>query len=946
MRLRLLTLIAATAVLVSVAPRAFGCAPSPEAVEKWEKEGVLEEKMAAWHKHHPGGSKPATTPALPTRAARGLATADAPDTMYVPVVLVDFPDYKWDQSTYTVGSQTVLTGGVSATPDDFQDLLFSRSGEPGNPPNGSFTDFYFEASNGKLVVIGDIFGWHTAPNNYETYVQGAANGLSGGGADLAYDAVWLAKNEGGADFSKYDNNNNGIVEGLIVIHAGPGAETGAYGIWSHRSVFSPAHQYDGVTISDYTMNPEEYSGNITTIGVICHEFGHALGLPDLYDLNPNQSLRRGGIGRWSVMASGSWNGNGGDIPSQFDAWSRFQLNQFNNTDVFGEVIVVESNMGQVEIPAATSNAVTYALRDRNDPIATDVWFVENRQREGFDAALPGEGLFIWHWDREVTRQDNANRYMVGLEQADGLFQLENSGGGGDSGDPFPGGTNNREFSVFTNPSAISWNGDSTQVSVDNISDNGPVMYADLNISYNRARIVLIDEPDSVQFLDAAPGGNANGVLEAGETISFDMGVRNIALAGNFGKVTVTPSNPAIVMSNNGEMKMDKVFNTVFDEIRLDEPLTFTIPTDWASQNVTFNVVLAIDSVFNPEPTTGEWEFEFNFTRLLGRPQVLIVDDDASTASNKIAALMDRINRPYGMHVKDVSGSPDFSTLSSYPIVLWHTGTNQPGQGGTLTSADISALKQYLDNGGSLILSTLDGIGEMEAIDADFVTSYLRVLPDSQVFRQVFRGVDSDPISDGLVYQLSSGATGFHRIINPGTDARTVFDLVDNPIATESRGSIGVVYESSSYRTMVLTFALEFASPGSGSFPLDTLVDRVIAEFARGAATDVDDDNTGTVLPRSFTLDQNYPNPFNPTTTISYTIGSDSETGRPARVLLEVFNVLGQRITTLVDRVQPPGSYSVDWNGRSDDGTVAATGIYFYRLQFDGASQARKMVLLK
>ena len=84
--------------------------------------------------------------------------------------------------------------------------------------------------------------------------------------------------------------------------------------------------------------------------------------------------------------------------------------------------------------------------------------------------------------------------------------------------------------------------------------------------------------------------------------------------------------------------------------------------------------------------------------------------------------------------------------------------------------------------------------------------------------------------------------------------------------------------------------------------------------------------SATALPERFTLGQNYPNPFNPSTIIPYQLPS------AAHVRLEVFNLLGQRIATLVDGEQPAGFHSARWDGTDATGWAVGAGIYLYRLQ--------------
>jgi hypothetical protein len=102
----------------------------------------------------------------------------------------------------------------------------------------------------------------------------------------------------------------------------------------------------------------------------------------------------------------------------------------------------------------------------------------------------------------------------------------------------------------------------------------------------------------------------------------------------------------------------------------------------------------------------------------------------------------------------------------------------------------------------------------------------------------------------------------------------------------------------------------------------------------------------TVLPTKFALFQSYPNPFNPSTTIGY------ELPRTSTVELHVYNVLGQRVATLVNEQQKPGRYSVVWNGDNDRGQQVAGGVYIYRLMAREASgkpefsETKKLLLLR
>jgi len=105
-------------------------------------------------------------------------------------------------------------------------------------------------------------------------------------------------------------------------------------------------------------------------------------------------------------------------------------------------------------------------------------------------------------------------------------------------------------------------------------------------------------------------------------------------------------------------------------------------------------------------------------------------------------------------------------------------------------------------------------------------------------------------------------------------------------------------------------------------------------------TDVEDEGDGDASPSEFSLSDNYPDPFNPKTNIAYLVP------RACQVRLEVFNVLGQKIRTLVDEDQTAGNREVSWDGRNQTGEEVASGVYFYRLKAEDFVETKKMVLMR
>ncbi|MCB2229593.1 T9SS type A sorting domain-containing protein [bacterium] len=118
-----------------------------------------------------------------------------------------------------------------------------------------------------------------------------------------------------------------------------------------------------------------------------------------------------------------------------------------------------------------------------------------------------------------------------------------------------------------------------------------------------------------------------------------------------------------------------------------------------------------------------------------------------------------------------------------------------------------------------------------------------------------------------------------------------------------------------------------------------LVDWLLLDAA-DTPTDVPGGGDGPELPTTVQLEPNYPNPFNPTTTIRFSLPTAGD------VRIEVFNILGQKVRTLLEDYRSAGSYSVVWDGRSDGGDRVSSGVYFYRLTAGETRESRKMLLLR
>jgi immune inhibitor A len=192
------------------------------------------------------------------------------------------------------------------------------------------------------------------------------------------------------------------------------------------------------------------------------------GFPDLYDIDDTSE----GIGNWCLMAGGSWNG-GGLTPAHPSAWCKAQQ---------GWVAIRNlTEDGPTTLPDVKSSRAVHRLWTGGQT-GSEYFLIENRQRTGYDAELPGDGLLVWHVDEAQDSNADENHYLVALLQADGARELELDVNRGDGADPFPGWTDNRALTGTTNPNSRSYAGQDTGVVVTEISDSGETMTATLSVT--------------------------------------------------------------------------------------------------------------------------------------------------------------------------------------------------------------------------------------------------------------------------------------------------------------------------------------------------------------------------------------------------------------------------------------------------------------------------------
>ena len=267
------------------------------------------------------------------------------------VLLVDYPD-KPHNSMTSDETDMYYDGEDAYSRDHYQDMLFGEGGWTG--PDGetydSMKQYYEQQSGGSYSVEGEVAGWYTASQpaaayggNYPTEDDSDVNARG-----LVKEALKEAAADPTVNIADYDQwdrydldgdgnylEPDGLVDHLMVIHSGVGEEAGggslgADAIWSHRWNLNGVTPISGTEATvgywggsmaayDYTIEPEDGA-----VGVMAHEFGHDLGLPDEYDTQYSGAGEP--VSYWSIMASGSWAGDiPGTMPTGFSPYMKEML---------------------------------------------------------------------------------------------------------------------------------------------------------------------------------------------------------------------------------------------------------------------------------------------------------------------------------------------------------------------------------------------------------------------------------------------------------------------------------------------------------------------------------------------------------------------------------------------------------------------------------------------
>lgn len=370
------------------------------------------------------------------------------------------------------------------------------AGQPARKPLSLYQQLYFGATHsvaayyrqvsyGRFLLTGTVIGNPLRPGTFlqlphpEAYYAKNDNGSGGGyprNDDGIVAAVIYQLVQDHFDFSPYVSA--GSIPYLAIVFSGYGADADPLNpdlVWPvetnlHNSISVPVTtngNHSTATVSAYDLVPEldDASNAPVTLGVVTHEFGHLLGLMDLYDVSGAANTGQG-IGPFSLMGTGNWNGfPDGTEPAGLDPFSLQYLGWVVPTPI------TESETG-VPLPPLEQEPVVYQLIPLHNH--SEYFLVSNEENLGVDAALPDQGVFIWRidarnvlpisydWSNDVLDSPSQNRshhYDIALVSAgntNDLTQPEDQVTYYD--DAYPSRLGNRTFTPSSKPANLLWSG--------------------------------------------------------------------------------------------------------------------------------------------------------------------------------------------------------------------------------------------------------------------------------------------------------------------------------------------------------------------------------------------------------------------------------------------------------------------------------------------------------
>lgn len=807
--------------------------------------------------------------------------------------------------------------GYTYEPGSFDSLLFST----GIYPTGSMNEYFLESSYGIFGVEGDVVGWFTAENNYSYYTwNNYGLGWYPHNAQKLVEEAVLAADAAGVDFSNYDNDGDGWVDALIVVHQGPGGEfTGSDDdIWSHRWAIDPIF-LDGVWVSDYSMDPElegdGSSGEIEPIAVFSHEYTHLLGMPDLYDYDSKlvaSTFTTYGddndhpLMDWCIMGYGGYGLSSygkGATPPHHCGYFKILLG-------WAEPTVLGLSQTNIQVPEVEINPVIYKI-----PIGgsgTEYFLVENRNSACPDALFdhfdsdfsawfnwftPGPnpldaGLIVYHIDETMPLNDGTPDYdhygcrvidagftalqpWPGVEFTEWWYPYEFRVGATWSAED---GQN--ELTPDTDPNTDGYSGPSG-IYITNISNSGSLMTFDLAFTSGTPEFafagseVLNDDGDADGFLDMGETGElyvniqnvgtGEALAVSGTLISLDPYVEIVQNQADFGAIGISfwsqNSSPFVL--------------TIDQSCPIGYDAEATLTLSWqggGTDEVTIPLELNWDLMFADDVENGMGDWTHGVA--------------GGTYNDQWHISSQRNHTDNGLH-------------------SWKCGQTGSGGYGILLNAELVSPVVTLHEDARV--SFWHRLNCEEDWDGGIVEkaasggTWQQIYPIGGYPDQITHTSSGGPFSYGTQCYSSDFDWTFARVIIP-----------------DCGGAVQVRFRFGSDQGV-----------GEEGWYLDDF------RFYQGEGLVGLSDDVLQTVPSDYAFQDPHPNPFNASTVLTFTLP------KTTRVRLEVLDLNGRKVEQLLDSFLGAGEHSVRFTAER-----FASGVYFAVLRTSDRTFAKKLMLIK
>ena len=289
-------------------------------------------------------------------------------------------------------------------PQEYYQKLFNEKGFNPNLGPGCVADYFRDQSGGLCNIEFDIYGPVQVSSKSQPYDKPDKNTHNYGKDSMKEATQLVLEANPDVDYSQYDWNDDGTIEQVIYIYAGPPGNTdNAFGhIWPNTSSFEVVTTPDGKKISSYSASGEYWGkkpdGTIVYcgIGTVCHEYSHSLGLPDIYPTTADQGYSV--CDEWDLMDGGNFT-NWGWCPPNYTALEKYLMGWLELTEL-NEAATITG------MKPVSEGGTAYIVKHSD----SEWLLLENRQQTAWDAGAPGKGLVIYHvnYDGSVWQGNEVN----------------------------------------------------------------------------------------------------------------------------------------------------------------------------------------------------------------------------------------------------------------------------------------------------------------------------------------------------------------------------------------------------------------------------------------------------------------------------------------------------------------------------------------------------------